>query len=272
MKSTSSKSVLLVSDMHCGAVTAVCTPEPEISDLGTTHNPIKLQKELYSVWQECIDELHQKPTVLVVNGEPCDGGNPKGLGKQSWTTNVQDQLVDAGKLISLIKYDHLLVNRGSGYHVDMQGTNFEEIFARQMNADRYKAYGGAGYTDYYSIFEIHDQVFNISHHVGFNKWAAYRTTALAREMAGMVFEKSKLGKFALLARAHVHYFLHVEFPHTHGVITPAWKYPDGHLFRGGVAGTTPDIGMVEVIVESNGKIIIEKHIAEMEIKPMMKHY
>ena len=271
-RSKSSKSVLLVSDMHIGSSTALCSEEPEIADLGTTHNPNKLQKELYSVWQECIDELHQKPTVLVINGEPCDGGNPKGLGKQSWTTNLQDQLIDAKKLIDLIKYDHLLINRGSGYHVDQQGTNFEEIFARMMKADRYKAYGGSGYTDYYSIFDIHNQVFNISHHVGFNKWAAYRTTALAREMAGMVFEKSKLGSFAVLARAHVHYFLHIEFPHTHGVITPAWKYPDGHLFRGGVAGTTPDIGMIEVIVESNGKIIVEKHIAEMEIKPIIKHY
>ena len=78
----SSKSVLIISDLHVGSSTAICTPEPEIADLGTTHNPVKLQKELYNVWQECIDELHQKPTVLVVNGEPCDGGNPKGLGKQ----------------------------------------------------------------------------------------------------------------------------------------------------------------------------------------------
>jgi hypothetical protein len=268
----SSKSVLLVSDMHVGSSTSICTQEPEIADLGTVHNPTKLQKELYSVWNECIDELHQKPDVLVINGEPCDGGNPKGLGKQSWSTNIQDQLIDAGKLVKKIPYKNLLITRGSGYHVDLQGTNFEEIFARQMDAGRYKAFGGSGFTDYYAIFDLNGKIFNCSHHVGFNKWASYRTTALSREMAGMVFEKGKMGRFDVLARSHVHYFVHVEFVHTHGIITPAWKYPDGHLFRGGVAGTTPDIGMVEVIVESNGEILVKKHIAEMDIKPLVRHY
>ena len=268
----SSKSVLIVSDMHVGGSTAVCSKEPEISDLETTHKPNKLQKALYQVWNNCIDELYQKPSLLVVNGEPCDGGNPRQLGKQSWSTNLKDQLDDAEKLLKLIPYDRLLFNRGTGYHVDQQGTNFEEIIAEKMKADRYKAFGGSGYTDYYSLVEIHGKYFNFTHHVGFNKWAAYRTTALAREMAGMVFEKDKMGRADIIVRSHVHYFVHVEFVHTHGFTTPAWKYPDGFLFRGGTAGTTPDIGMVEVIIEPNGDIDVIKHIAEMEIKPLVKHY
>jgi len=268
----SSKSVLAISDLHCGSSTAICTPDPEISDLDTTYKPNKLQKELYSVWNECIDELHQKPEVLVLNGEPIDGGNFKGLGKQSWSTNLEDQMKDAEKLIKKIPHKNLLLTRGSGYHVDLQGTNFEEIFAEKMKAQKYRAFGGSGNTDYYALFEMNGKHFNFSHHVGFNKWASYRTTALAREMAGMVFEKDKVGRADVIVRSHVHYFVHVEFVHTHGIITPAWKYPDGHLFRGGVAGTTPDIGMVEIIVESNGEILVKKHIAEMNIKPMVKHY
>ena len=86
-------------------------------------------------------------------------------------------------------------------------------------------------------------------------------------MAGMVFEKDKMGHADVIVRSHVHYFVHVEFVNTHGFTTPAWKYPDGHLFRGGTAGTTPDVGMVEVIVETNGDIIVEKHIATPNIKP-----
>ena len=118
-----SKSILIVSDMHVGSSTAVCTESPEIVDLNTTYKPNRLQQELLNVWYECVDELHQKPTLLVVNGEPCDGGNPKGLGKQSWSTNLQDQLNDAEKLLDIIPYENLLCNRGSGYHVDHQGTN-----------------------------------------------------------------------------------------------------------------------------------------------------
>ena len=82
----------------------------------------------------------------------------------------------------------------------------------------------------------------------------------------MHYEYDKLGKVDVIIRSHVHYFVHVEFVHSHGIILPAWKYPDGHLFRGGVAGTTPDIGMVETIIEPNGEIIIKKHIAEIDMK------
>ena len=84
--------------------------------------------------------------------------------------------------------------------------------------------------------------------------------------------QEKLQKFSLIFYLisylpnQVHYFVHVEFVHSHGIILPAWKYPDGHLFRGGVAGTTPDIGMVETIIEPNGEIIIKKHIAEIDMK------
>ena len=267
-----SKSVLVVSDMHVGSSTAVCTKEPDIADLNTTYRPNALQKELYSVWQECIDELYQKPDVLVINGEPCDGGNPKQLGNQSWSTNLQDQLNDAEKLIREIPYKKLLFTRGSGYHVDKQGTNFEEIIAEKMKAERYKAFGGSGYTDYYALVELHGKHFNFTHHVGFNKWAAYRTTALAREMAGMVFDRDKMGRADVIVRSHVHYFVHIEFTHTHGFTTPAWKFPDGHLFRGGTAGTTPDVGMVEVIVEPEGDVFVAKHIADLDIKPMVRHY
>ena len=140
-----------------------------------------------------------------------------------------------------------------------------------MNAMKYRAYGGEGATDNYSFVECYGKMFNFTHHVGFNKWAAYRTTALAREMAGMHFEKDKLHKADVIVRSHVHYFVHIQFVNTHGCTTPAWKFPDSHLFRGGVAGTTPDIGAVEFVVEPNGKIELVKHITELELKPMVRH-
>jgi len=268
----SSKSILTISDMHVGAGTSVCTLRPVISDLNTTYKPNRLQLALNEAWYNCIDELEQKPTLLVVNGEPCDGANRRQIGQQSWSTNIQDQLNDAGKLLSDIPYENLIFVRGTPYHVQQDATNFEEILAKQMGAEKYKAYGGEGLTDYYCIVEMYGKVFNFTHHIGFNKWAAYRTTALAREMAGMVFEKDKMGRADVIIRSHVHYFVHVEFTHTHGFTTPAWKFPDAHLFRSGLAGTTPDVGMVEIIIESNGDIIIRPIIAEMEIKPLVRHF
>ena len=268
----SSKSVVVISDIHGGASTAVCSEHPYNSELDSEYKPNKLQRVLNEAWYDCIDDLQQKPTVLVVNGEPCDGGNPKQLGQQSWTTNVYDQINDTAKLLGAYKYDNLMFVRGSKYHVQIDSTNFEEILANQMGATGYKAYGGSGLTDYYALLELNGKHFNFTHHVGFNKWAAYRTTALAREMAGLVFDRDKIGRADVIVRSHVHYFVHIEFVHTHGVCTPAWKFPDSHLFRSGVAGTTPDIGTVEFIIESNGKIEVVKHIAELDIKPLVRHF
>jgi len=268
----SSKSILVASDMHVGSALSICSAEPVITELGTVHLPNKLQIALAEAWYNCIDDLEQKPTLLVLNGEPCDGANKKQVGQQSWTTNLQDQINDAGKLLNDIPYENLIFVRGSGYHVQQDGTNFEEILAHQLGAEKYRAYGGEGLTDYYALIEMYGKTFNFTHHVGYNKWAAYRTTALAREMAGMVFEKDKMGKADVIIRSHVHYFVHIEFTHSHGFTTPAWKFPDAHLFRSGVAGTTPDIGMVEIIIEPNGEIDIVKHIAEMEIKPLVRHF
>ena len=268
----SSKSILVASDMHVGSATSVCSAEPVISELGTTHLPNKLQLALNEAWYNCIDDLEQKPTLLVVNGEPCDGANRRQVGQQSWTTNLQDQINDAGTLLKDIPYEHLIFVRGSGYHVQQDGTNFEEILAQQMGAEKYKAYGGQGLTDYYALIEMYGKTFNFTHHIGFNKWAAYRTTALAREMAGMVFEKDKMGRADVIIRSHVHYFVHVEFTHTHGFTTPAWKFPDAHLFRGGVGGTKPDIGVVECIVEPNEDVIVRPIIVETDLKPLIKEF
>ena len=271
-RSKSSKNIIVLSDIHNGSTTAICSPQPYITDLDTTYKPNKLQKALWEVWESIPDGLSKKKSDLVViNGEPVDGANKKGLGQQSWTTNLWDQAEDFKKCMKTHSFDNILFNRGSGYHVQIDGTNIEEIIARNMNALRYRAYGGEGATDNYSFVEAYGKMFNFTHHVGFNKWAAYRTTALAREMAGMVFENNKLHKSDVIVRSHVHYFVHVEFVNTHGCTTPAWKFPDSHLFRGGVAGTTPDIGAVEFIVEPNGKIELVKHITELELKPMVRH-
>ena len=268
----SSKSIVVVSDIHDGGSTAVCSEHPYNSEMDSEYKPNKLQRVLNRAWYDCIDDLTQKPTLLVVNGEPCDGGNPKQNGQQSWSTNIYDQLEDASILLGDIPYDNLMFVRGSGYHVQEKATNFEEIIANKMGATGYKAYGGTGLTDYYALVELNGKHFNFTHHVGFNKWAAYRTTALAREMAGLTFDRDKIGRADVVVRSHVHYFVHIEFVHTHGVCTPAWKFPDAHLFRGGVAGTTPDVGMVEFIIESNGKIEVIKHIAELDIKPLVRHF
>ena len=273
-RQNSAKTFLCTGDNHVGSMLALASLEPQLSD-GSTFKPTKVMKRLYAAWLEVKDSLHCKqPDLMVCNGEPCDGANPKQLGQQSWTTDIEAQMQDYMKLMKHYNYQKLLFTRGSIYHTTLGATNFEEILANRMpRVMKYKAHGGSGSTDFFANVEANGKVFNFSHHIGFSKGLQTRAAALSREMANMHYEADKLGKVDVIVRNHVHYFWHNEGVHTHGIIVPAWKFPDGHLFRGGVAGTTPDIGMVEITVETNGDILVKKHIAELgtSLKARVNH-
>ena len=273
-RSGGSKTILGTGDNHVGSLFAVASEHPVLSD-GQEVKPTKIMAVLHGVWEDVRDSLMNKhPNLMVCNGEPIDGANPKQLGQQSWTTDYEAMMQDYMKLAAMFNYKQFLFTRGSGYHTTVGGTNFEEILANRMpRVMKYKAHGGGGSTDFYANVEANGKIFNFSHHIGFTKGLQTRAAALSREMANMHYEADKLGKVDVIVRNHVHYFCHVEFTHPHGVIVPAWKYPDGHLFRGGVAGTTPEIGMVEMIIEPNGEIIFKKHIAELgtSLKARVNH-
>ena len=273
-RSMSSKAILIGSDFHCGSINALCSPNPARED-GIQIIPTKQQKALWEFWKTIPDKITKKPVLFLANGEPCDGSNKRGGGSGIWTTSLGDQINDFAKCMEIIPYENLLFTRGSPYHVTLDGTNFEELTARQMNADNYRAFGGKGKTDYECNFEVNGKNFNATHHVGFSRWWQYRTTPLAVELVKMHFSNDKR-KFHtdFLIRSHVHYFAKAGFLNTEAISTPAWKLPDGFMYRNGVP-VYPDIGMVEIIVESNGSIIInpivdyEVHLA---LSPMVKHY
>lgn len=261
-RSKSSKSLVIYSDIHTGSKTAVCTNDPENPD----YKPNSFQKKLFELWQESIDDLTQKPRFKVINGEPFDGPNKKQNGGGQWSQNMAEQIRESAKLISLIPGDETILIKGSGYHVDDMGTSYEDILGGLIKARKYSSWYNDTFAEDFCQIELNGILINITHHIGFARWAAYRTTALAREMAALHFMKEQLGNVRVIARSHVHYFVHIEFTHTHGFTNPCWKYPDRHLFRGGMGGIIPDIGCTEVIIEPNGKIIIEKHIASLKEK------
>jgi len=262
----SSKSIYVVSDIHVGSVTAVCSQNPTTVEHGD-YEPNRLQKELYGIWKEAINELSQKPDLCVINGEPIDGGNPKQLGNQSWTTSTYDQAMDSVKLLKQIPAKEFLFVRGSGYHVNIQGTSIESFIAEKMSAVNFRTMTGLKANSWFwADVNLNGKEFSFTHHLPYAKFFAYRATPLAKEMALMALDKGRSKKYDVIVRSHVHYYMEVRSAHTIALTTPAWKYPDGHLTRGGLGGIYPDIGGIEIIVESNGKIIIEPHLAEIKLK------
>ena len=277
-RSTSSKTLGIISDMHVGSTTA----------LYSGYGPSRItadQEKLRDWWLHCADKIG-KCDLLLLNGEPIESDHHKSNAYELWSGDLNEQLDDAERLIKQWKFDKLLLTRGSKYHSQDGQTSHEESLARRLKAIQYKGLFGQGlellgkqkqlmvdrytgdYTDYYCFFQIHDKLFNATHEIGFSRSKASRSGAIARELVNMELECYRYVDRNLdcLIRSHNHYYINLEFSNIVGIVSPAWKLGDSHLFHGGMA-IYPDIGAVEVVVEPNNSLVVTKHIMPKEKLP-----
>ncbi len=286
-RSTQSRNVLFLSDMHVGSNYAVRSPNATLDD-GTELKMTKFNEQMYDNWCTIRDSVEKKDIdVLCLNGEPIDGSNVKTAGGGVWTTSIKSQLDDAERLIRMYGWKEIFLTRGSRYHVTVQNNYHEEILAEKLNAIPYSGLfgdgqdnniegksmsrGGKQYTDFYLFFILGGKRFSVCHHVGYNKTELYRTTALARETAVMEFAEGKWfpqgEKIDVLVRSHVHYYVQIRFPGHIAFTTPCWKLPDEFQLRRGLGGTAVNIGSVEVIIESNGEVDVREHMTTADKYP-----
>ena len=286
-------------DIHCGSDLAVA-PMDKIK--------YKHQEDLLNWWDHCVDTFNdQHLHKLILNGEPIDGLNKKEFGDDV-ETKIHEQFEAAAKLITRIHYDGLRMTSGSGYHVREGGAFFEEMFAKylpkveksqyifqqqvqlltQQQQNRQVASGkqmlqikdmteNGIYAPLFFNLMVNNKLLNVSHHIAFSRWWAYRTTALAREMLEMEPLRGKLypadRNIDILVRSHVHYFVEVGFINTYGFTTPAWKFPGKFEFRRGLGGTYPTIGAILIIIEQNGEWSRKKLVApQSELPPPTLEY
>jgi hypothetical protein len=290
-RSTSSKTLGIISDLHVGSKFG----------LYSGYGPIKISQDqikLRDHWLDCIDQIG-RVNLLLLNGDALDGGNPKQNAYQLWSGDLNDQITDCERLLNEWNYDKLLLTKGSGYHIQQGQTSYEETLGARIGSVRYSqmfddalnsyndkkgrvilqdsgSYDGISYNgkhvNHYVFFEIHDKLFNATHHIGFSKWQAYRPGAISRELAdlqgfgrGRYYDIDK--NLSVIIRSHCHYFVHVEDAYGHGLTSPAFKFPDQHLYRQGLGGTYPDIGAVQIIVETNGSLEVKKYLLPKDKMP-----
>ena len=259
-KSTSSKSLIITSDLHVGHKLAVG---------GNI-------KGLNRFWNSARDYLKRdRATVFIINGEPVDGDNPKEGGKGLWSNSIEDQMSKADELLSCFKMDNIGMTRGSNYHTQKGNTNIEQMFARMITAApvlNYQMFGKIKTStreDYDNSnnktvviddllqLRINGIVINIIHHVGGSRWFSYRPSALAKEMANCIFLDGKLWNYKdspkIIIRSHTHQFVYVGYGRTYGAVTPAWKVTDSFQMKSGMNAAS--IGLLEIVIEQNGEFI-----------------
>lgn len=286
-RSTQSRKIGCLSDMHTGSIYAICTDDPD-SSLG--YRPNKIQTQFREQWYDTRDWF-DKTNIIVLNGEPFNGPNIKQNGDENWTSKMDEQVRESYRLLRDFHNKLFIITKGSNYHVKRDNTNYEELLAERLNALPYRAYNlderfqirrGVSKVrikknnnideykgpriDVFVFFKINGVNFNFTHHLGYSARYYYRATALSAEMAQMEFDRGyyypKDESMDVLGRGHVHYNVYIENPSSRGFTTPTWKLPDEHLFRHGMGGTRPHIGGCSLIVEQNGEVEYDKLIAK----------
>lgn len=246
-----------------------------------------IQKKLLEAWNWCLDQRVQKTDFLFLNGEPIDGAGEILRGSEVWTTDILESVNDAYRLLKKYNPVKFAATRGSGYHSDARGLSAEELIMERFadKAIEINPYMVKGTIDFkndgdhykhvhnFAFFDLYGVCFSLTHHIRTSSSFMYKTTTLARELLELTVSIDKwLPKNyhynkLVVVRSHVHDFCEVRYGSQLGFKTPAWKLPDWYLLKKGLGGITPHIGTVEVIVESNGEILVAPHIVETSRYP-----
>ncbi len=263
--------VIAVSDIHAGCQLAVCPPTVKL-DGGGTYKPSKLQRTLYSWWQEFqewIPEVtHGRPWALVCAGDAMDGvhhGN---------TTTISNNHADQAKiaydllmpLITKLKPAKVFMIRGTECHSGANGEN-EERLAKMLGCT---PDSNGNYSRQELWLKVGKGLAHFLHHIGTSSSNAGESTALCREYAEACTEAGRWG-YPIpdwIVRAHRHRHIEVRVPTVNGrgtaVSLPAWQAKTSFAFKiSGARQSLPQMGGVALLAR-DGEFYTRSFIKNIE--------
>ena len=287
-RSSSSKSVVIVGDMHVGHEYALGSPLRKI-------------RAVNDFWYSARDKLlKERSNIFVINGEPIDGDNPRQLGGEQWTSDMGLQMQKANEFISHYKMDTIGLTRGSNYHTSRNNTNFESVLTAYLDVAPildYSPYGRRkelaysrasekgfeevrnpiGHKKYQRIedilhIKVNGVVMNIIHHTGTSTSFTYAPTTIAQQLLQNMIQTGRLWTHndapKITIRSHTHHFVLVEYGNSVGWVNPAWQIFSRYTLQKSMSSAT--IGLVEVVVEPNGKFEVNKILLPDKDYPKIK--
>lgn len=227
------KRILVLSDLHCGALTGLTPPSKQTTIL---------QGTLWNLFRSWLDEF--KPfNILFVNGDAIDGTGDRWSGSEQITTDRIKQCDIAVECLQGIADDvHLIA--GTPYHTG-NGEDFEKVIADKL--------GGQFHSR--GFFNINGREFNLKHKIGASSVPHGRLTPLAREiLQNREWHLEGTEPLAdVLIRSHVHYYEQVEHSGTLGFIT-AGLQALGSKYGARQCGGVVHFGILVIDVSSEGEI------------------
>ena len=249
--------VIFISDVHVGSNYAIFPPDFKNPEDGSPVPPNQWQKKLYQEWEKLADKL-SPADVIILMGDLVEGQQTR---EKFGTLKLQNIQHQAEAFIHLFqstwKWRKLYVIRGTNYHVATNGLHAEEYIARRLGAERLDE-------DKFSaidlLLKIAGKTVSAAHHIGVSQVPHYRFTPLAREMwLGKLFD-DYWQKVDLVARGHVHYYIHATVEDIMQAFTcPCWQLPTPYQRKRTVFGSNPSIGLVEATV-SPDELLVRAHL------------
>lgn len=270
--------IVVVSDTHCGCRLGLCPPEPQPLDDGGSYTASKLQKKVWSMWEEfwgewVPDATRGEPFAVVHNGDCVDGVHHNSTTQISH--NLEDQSEIAYRILRPVvdacegRYYHI---RGTEAHVAKSGRE-EERLAKLLGAIPNSEGQHARYDLWKWIGPNKDRLIHFLHHVGTTSSQAYEATAVHKELVESFAEAARWGERPpdCVGRSHRHRFMKTEIPTARGssicFVTPGWQGKTPFCWKiAGARLTTPQFGGC-LIRFAHNRLFIDQKVWTIDRSP-----
>lgn len=235
--STHVRTLIVISDTHCGCRLALAPPGPIPLDDGGTYHASAFQGQIWALWREFWDVWVPEVTRgeaydIVHNGDVIEGVHHNSTTQVSH--NIEDQLRIAEAVLrpEVVRcragggtYYHI---RGTAAHVG-QSSVYEEQLAARLGAKANSQGQHARYDLWKRVGDKHGPLVHLLHHIGTTASAAHESSAVNAELTASYVEAARWNRQPpdYIVRSHRHRSIAVDLDSARGyaaaIVTPAWQ-------------------------------------------------
>lgn len=250
----SDKTVVIVSDLHCGHVVGL-TPPSYQSASGSLEKFREMQKAVWRYYSETLKTL-QPIHLLIVNGDCIDGKGERSGGTELVEQDRTEQVQMAIECVEQTKAKNTVMTYGTPYH-----TGTLEDFERSI-ADAVGAKIGS-----HEWVDVNGVVFDCKHKIGGSVIPHGRYTAPARDrLWNQLWSIDGQQPLAdIIIRSHVHYYTYSGDADVLTITTPALQ-GYGSKFGARQCSGRVDIGLMSFVINSKGGYTWRSHIMRSELQ------
>jgi hypothetical protein len=253
--------VLIIGDTHVGSDAALA-PEEIILE---SNNRILANDTQLAILQEFYNMIDDVGTVdlLILNGDLIEGINYQNEGMGCLPTNIDVQVDNAIDILSEIKFRKAVGCKGTRYHCKSNPCGDKMVI---------EGLGGI-FMDEVSM-NIYDTRIYANHRTStrMQQWEN-RSASVAKDLLFAELNAMDFGKYDIIAKSHVHYYLAIDYGGSIGFVCPGWKGRDEYAKSSiNPFAFNPSIGYIMFEIDKGGDFTWSKVAKHLKGNNAIKTY